>query len=509
MKFKKIYIAVAAALLGLSSCTGFLDENTNPNKLTPSNFWKSEGDILKGLTAAYARLQPNMDWGRPYERFIVLDNYRSDELHFRSDVATWDRLAMFANTSADNACCLVEWRELYKGINYANQCIDNIPKVPQVSDEVKNRSIAEARFLRAYYYYRLFINFGERLPLYEHELEGTEEEFYPKQAEKGVIKAFIEEELSKIQAVLPEPEFWSKQNQPGRATKYMAAGILAKYYMFCNQLDKAEGELFKIIDSKKYGLVDDFSNLWDGLHKNSQEAIFEVQFSGSSDGGRAEYNRLALHLAASSAKGYEEAYPSTWLFETLKKDKTVGGEYSERVYATILFDDPKTNAYYFTAAKPTFTDWHKSNEIFWHKFNTWDPSLSETWSRSAFNIPVLRYADVLLLYAECLNHRGATGDAIDYINIVRGRADVTPLPKSMNKEQVLKHLQDVERPCELALEGSRWYDLIRWGIVEETLKAHNKPYVENFVATKHTMMPIPHAEFLLNPDWEQNPGFSK
>ena len=83
------------------------------------------------------------------------------------------------------------------------------------------------------------------------------------------------------------------------------------------------------------------------------------------------------------------------------------------------------------------------------------------------------------------------------------------IPLTMSKAEVLKHLQDKERPCELALEGSRWYDLVRWGIVEETLKAHNKPFVENYVDTKHQLFPIPHSEFLLNPDWEQNPNYSK
>ena len=112
-------------------------------------------------------------------------------------------------------------------------------------------------------------------------------------------------------------------------------------------------------------------------------------------------------------------------------------------------------------------------------------------------------------YAECLNHRGQTVDAIKYINEVRARANVVQLPASLSKEQVLKHLQEVERPCELALEGTRWYDLIRWGIVAETLIANNKPHVENYVGTKHTLLPIPHEEFLLNPDWEQNPNYSK
>ncbi len=516
----KIYIAFLAVIMGLSSCTGFLNETSNPNYLTPANFWKNEGDIVKGLTAAYARLQPSMNWGAPFERFILVDNYRSDEVLIRHDVAEWTRMAIFANTSSDWSGCMGEWSELYKGISYSNQCIDNIPNVPGVSEEVKNRSVAEARFLRAYYYYRLFINFGERLPLYEHEIKGSEEEFYPDQAEKGVIIAFIEKELSEIQQYLPEPEFWAGKNEHGRATKYMAAGILAKFYMFRNQLDKAEKELFKIIDSKKFGLLDNYAHLWDGMHKNSKEAIFEVQFSGNNDGGRREFNRIALHLASSNAQGYEEAYPSRWLFETMKNDKTIEGGYSDRIYSTILFNDPETRPFYFGAGDK-FTDWHGENEIFWHKFMTWNESLSQHWSWSAFNIPVIRYADILLLYAECLNHRGETPEAINYINMVRSRVNVTSLPLDMTKEQVLKHLQDVERPCELALEGSRWYDLIRWGIVEQAIKDHTSPIIDdngnelvpdkvkNFVPSKHTLIPIPHGEFLLNPGWEQNPGFSK
>ena len=206
---------------------------------------------------------------------------------------------------------------------------------------------------------------------------------------------------------MPEPGFWG--DQAGRATKYMAAGILAKYYMFVNNLPAAELELKKIIDSKKYSLIDNFAHLWDGLHKNSAEAIFEVQFSGSDEGGRREHNRIALHLAAGNAEGYEEAYPSNWLFETMKNDLTVSGEYSQRLYSTILFNDPKTKAFYF-GPKDVFTDWHGEDEIFWHKFVTWDPSLSPHWSRSAYNIPIIRYADVLLMYAASYTSRHPNAD---------------------------------------------------------------------------------------------------
>ena len=338
MKLKNILLC--ASVLGglaLSSCTGnFLDEDRNPNSLDPENFWKSESDILKGLTAAYAGLQPTIEWAQPFERYIVIDNYRSDELDYRPDVTAWMELAMYNNEST-NYVPNDEWTNLYTSINYCNQCLDNIPNVPDNDDEgikqTKATSIAEARFLRAFYYYRLFINFGERLPMFEHELEGTEEEFYPPQVEAGRLKTFIETELSECQANLPEK--WNT-NMAGRVTKYTAAALLGKYYMFIGEKAKAKTEFWKVIDSHRYELMENYGDNFNGLHENNKESILEVQFTGSLEGGHYEYNLFTLHLGPDSGCGaYEEAYPSKWLFNTLKKDLTEDGEYSDRLYETI------------------------------------------------------------------------------------------------------------------------------------------------------------------------------
>jgi len=504
MRTKYRITFLAYILLVLLGCKGaFLEEETDPNYLTPANFWKSEGDIMKGLTSAYAYLQAGTGSG-PYVRYIVADSYRSDELDFRADVTAWLELATFVNTPT-NTVSNSEWTSLYTGINYANQCIDNIPNVTSAPEDLKKRTIAEARFLRAYYYYRLYLNFGENIPLFTKELEGTDEEFYPEQAPNGAVLKFLIDELTAIQNDLPEPGVYAS-SQGGRVSRYAAAAILGKLYMFVTQIDKAEFEFAKIIG--KFDLMENFNDNFDGLHKNNKESILEVQYSGDRSGGHNETNTMARHLASLNAGGYEEAYPSNWLFETLKKDITIDGKYSARLYSTILFNDPHSSAFYFKEGEG-FLDYHRDGEIFWNKFVTWHPSLSETWLQSAYNIQLIRYSDVLLLYAECLNDRGATEDAINLINKVRGRVNVTPLSSSLTKDQVLKHLQDVERPTELALEGGRWYDLIRWGITEEALKAHQKPYVENFVKSKHQLFPIPHSEFLLNPNWIQNPNFSK
>lgn len=511
MKLKNILLC--ASVLGglaLSSCTGnFLDEDRNPNSLDPENFWKSESDILKGLTAAYAGLQPTIEWAQPFERYIVIDNYRSDELDYRPDVTAWMELAMYNNEST-NYVPNDEWTNLYTSINYCNQCLDNIPNVPDNDDEgikqTKATSIAEARFLRAFYHYRLFINFGERLPMFEHELEGTEEEFYPPQVEAGRLKTFIETELSECQANLPEK--WNT-NMAGRVTKYTAAALLGKYYMFIGEKAKAKTEFWKVIDSHRYELMENYGDNFNGLHENNKESILEVQFTGSLEGGHYEYNLFTLHLGPDSGCGaYEEAYPSKWLFNTLKKDLTEDGEYSDRLYETIIFDDPKSRPFYYEDGKG-FSDYHQEDNIYWRKYVTYDKSLGDYWDYSGFNIPLIRYADILLLYAECLNDEGNSKEAIKYINKVRDRVHVTPLSDTLSKEQVLKHLQDVERPCELALEGSRWYDLIRWGIVEDALKSHEKPFASNFISTKHIRLAIPHKEFLMNPDWVQNEGYTK
>ena len=511
MKIRDILLctSILGSLFMTSSCTGsFLDEDTDPNSLSPNIFWKNEADIKKGLTSAYAAMQPNTDWAIPYERYIVIDNYRSDEVDFRADVSSWMSIAMFTNDPTTSVS-ETEWRNLYTGINYANQCIDNIPNVQGETPEleaVKKQSIAEARFLRAYFYFRLYLNFGERIPIYLHELKGVEEEFYPQQAQAGELVDLIETELSEIQGDLPES--YTTELDGGRATKYAAAAILGKFYMFRQELEKAEKEFEKLIG--KFELMENYADNFNGLHKNNKESVLEVQFTGFMTGGHNEYNLFTIHLAPFPAfnGGYEEAYPSNWLFDMMKTDKTIDGGYSSRVLSTIIFDDPNCRPDYYEEGK-NFSDYHKEGEFFWHKYVTYNESLGTDWQNSGFNIPIVRYADILLLYAECLNDRGATKQAIQYINEVRARVNVPSLSTDLSKEDVLKHLQDVERPCELALEGVRWYDLIRWEIVKEVLATHEKPYIENFVDTKHELFPIPHKEFLMNPTWEQNPNFSK
>lgn len=395
MKFKNILL-YAALLSGMSfsSCTDFLDEDSNPNALSPSVFWQNEGDIMKGLTSVYAALQPNVSWAVPFERYMVIDGWRSDEVTHRDDVVSWINISSF-NIESTNSVIRKEWNNLYIGINYANQCLANIPNVPGDSESLnalKKQAIAEARFLRAYFYYRLYINFGEKVPIYLNALSGTDEEFYPPQAKPGELVALIENELKEIQSDLPESY---EESDKGRATRYTAAALLGKFYMFRRELSKAEVEFKKIIDKEGtlFGLMENYGDNFDGMHKNNKESLFEVQFTGDRTGGHAEYNLFAIHLGPMAGlDAYEEAYPTEWMSQTLLADKTVDGKSSDRLLSTLIFDDPDCRPFYYEAGK-SFKDYHNEGEIFWHKYVTYTEGMSDYWDDSFFNVSVIRYVN--------------------------------------------------------------------------------------------------------------------
>jgi hypothetical protein len=257
----------------------------------------------------------------------------------------------------------------------------------------------------------------------------------------------------------------------GRVTSGAAMALLGKIYLTFHKWTEARNVLSQLVG--RYSLMTTPEQVFDVNNKMNDEIIFAVRFNKDVEGEGHGYWFSIINLTddTNQTKSLKECYKDG----DKRKNLITYVKVEDKVCVMNKFKDVK----------------------------------SATYNTVGNDQIILRYADVLLLYAECLNDKGETTEAINIINKVRARVNVPALPLTMSKAEVLKHLQDKERPCELALEGSRWYDLVRWGIVEETLKAHNKPFVENYVDTKHQLFPIPHSEFLLNPDWEQNPNYSK
>lgn len=195
------------------------------------------------------------------------------------------------------------------------------------------------------------MNFGERVPIYKEALVGTDEEFYPPQANPGELVSLIETELKEVQNDLPESY---EESEKGRVTRYTAAALLGKFYMFRKELSKAEVEFKKIIDKEGslFGLMENWADNFDGMHKNNKESLFEIQFTGDRSGGQYEYNLFTVHLGPMAGlDAYEEAYPTDWMCQTLLADKTIDGKSSDRALHTLIFDDPECRPFYYENGK--------------------------------------------------------------------------------------------------------------------------------------------------------------
>jgi len=393
------------------------------------------------------------------------------------------------------------WRHSYQGIYAANQVIENTPKI-DADEQTKQIIVGEAKFIRAFFYFYLLNDFGH-IPLIT-KTPKSEKEFYTPQAEPEAVWAQIEQDLQDAKAVLPDqwPGEWL-----GRATKGAATAFLGKVYLFQKKWSLAEQE-FRDVMNMGYGLVDDFESLFTGENEWSEESIFEINFTMDDQGGRNERNSLPVMLSY-----WKMDHPNQFLKNLYMQDTTTTGEYTQRVYGSIVFNDPKSYIWYFGSG--TFADYYGADDpnAYWKKYCYYpgqDANNGYSVTHSGINFIVIRYADVLLMLAEALNELGNTSEAVELVNQVRARAGAVPIPATMSQDELREHIRHVERPLELAGECVRWFDLLRWygdGDLQSILRQHGREGWENFQNGVDIYYPIPFDELSANPYIVQNPGY--
>lgn len=494
-----ILLAFASLLLG--GCSKFLDK-VPLDTINTSNYWQTEKDAIGAINGAYQPLQ----WPKLYNlRIWTTDIWAGNSIVGAGGGVDGIETQDIANfvTATDNAAALDIWRGPAPGILRCNLVLANVPEMTTVSADLKNRILGEAKFLRANYYFILVRLFGDVPLITEPQKPG--DDLRPARTGKDEVYKLIIKDLTEAIDQLP-PKSSYASGDIGRASKGAAMGILAKVYLTLGNYDKTI-ELCQLLASQGYSLNENYSDNFNPLSKNSAESLFEVQFLGKT-----------------SYSFWDNDNQSSWVstFTGPRNSDFVGGGYgwnqptAEFVNAYEDGDNRKDQTVLY-AGCPKFDGKEYKTIYSMQGYNLRKflvpKSISPDYDTNPANFPVLRYADVLLMYAEALNEKGktveaqapATGiNAGGPLNRVRKRAGLLDV-QGLNQAALREKIQH-ERRMELAFEGHRWFDMIR-------LK--NGQYALDFLhsigkvnaAAKHLLLPIPQKERDANPNLSQNSDY--
>ncbi len=513
----KIFIIALTSLM-IAGCKKKLDL-TNPNNPTTQNYWKTPADALAGVNAIYSTYhRPGFCRNQFFQNII-----RSDEGYSTSPNATLiNNFDRFIITDYNLWEIISLWQDCYIGINRANQVLDNVPNI-DMDEATKTQYLAEAKFMRALFYYYVADYWGN-VPL---QLQTSTPNDAPPTSPQADVWAQVEKDLTDAAASLP-PSY--DNANVGRATKGAAYALLGKAYMQQHKYQEAHDAFQWLVEGDgkgNYDLMGDYRSNFVEASENNKESVFEFQNAlnptdshddDTYDPDNLNYGTSVPPFFAPAPIGFTDGQARRWVVWEFLKEKTTTGQRDPRLAASFLYDStdvrgPQYSLAYGTpwnnlALQNVPDDQHNSTkEVCLRKFLN-DSTMNQEVFHSGNNYRFIRYADVLLLYAEALNELGQTTQAYQYVDRVRQRAGLAPLSATMpnlSHDAFLAQLKH-ERITELSGEGHRWEDLARWGDLGPQLASRDPGFL-NFVIGKDELWPIPQQDIDVNPNLVQNPGW--
>jgi hypothetical protein len=500
---KRKYIILITILVTFSwGCSESFLELENPNKVTNDNFWQTEEDLYSAVATIYNALVE--DYTGHYGTINwELKAGRTENFTIRNDVRSRYEISTYMNTFSNGSSSDL-YKGCYIGIFRANQVIENGQQM-DIDEDVKNHLIAEAKFLRGLNYFILAIDFGA-VPIITSVAATADDYYVPKSSHEEVWQQCISD-FNDAKEYLPETY---PAEQKGRATKGAAMGFLGRAYLYRHEYGKALTELKAIVDNENsfgYGLQPNYAELFDGQHENGVESVFELQYSllggpdiwTSNPASKTRATFIAQECAPGEVGGWFELYPTQVLLDAFLEEPAADGGFDPRATATLAWDYPGC-VYY----QRDFSSTWSSDDIWLRKNQNWWNENEGDW-KSELNEYGMRYADVLLMLAEAYTMEGQVADAAPLVHRIRQRANLIDKLTEMegyNKEEMMEEIRH-QRNLEFAREGLHFYDLRRWGILEETIKESQVTGYQNY-SSKYEYYPIPENELDNNPEMEQN-----
>lgn len=512
------------------------------DRFTDVNYWTSTEKANSILNTAYSQMFNS-------SRFFLNEALSDNAYNGRGDN---EGVASIASGTYDASLGRIksEWNDHYSGIKTCNLFLDNVDRIENMDPVLKARMKGEARFLRAFQYFQLMTWFGD-VPLFDKDIT-LEESLSIGRSPRAEVLAFILSELDAAIEALPLNTAYAQADR-GRITKGAALGLKARVYLYEGRWQDVATTCEAIMSGNNgsYSLFNSYAGLFLPQNENNSEVLLDFQF----DPVNRTYNHLFDFVPISVGARLNALAPTqelvdSYLMANGRAINEAGSGYDAedpyvnrdpRMTATIVYhnynwtrpDGTTKTIYIKPGTDPDETKMDEyaaggvSSPTGYYLRKYYDPT-SLTNFVSGLNLILIRYADVLLMYAEARNELGTMDESVwnQTVRALRNRAGfVDPVALNFNASLGQDGLRTAirnERRTELAMEGLRIFDIRRWKTAEVVLNgwAHGAKFgpasIDNgyiranlrvFDPGKHYLWPIPRDERNLNPNLQQNPGW--
>lgn len=529
---KKIfYIICAASLVVFSGCEKYLTHD-HPTDVYDEIWWNTEANVTGALNSVYAGI-PDGASGRQLMFLDAMSDNAVARQSTRGDYESYTKGIQGPNWAVGTGI----WDDDYRDIRRANRFLENMGKAYITNEDIKNRYPYEARALRAYYHMELSMFFGG-ITIMKQSVS-TEGSYLPRNTAKEVYD-FVIAELTDCASNGHLPNKYVDNADLKRMSAATCWGLISKYALYNKDYELAKSAAKKIIDMGDYSLRKSsnvkasYADLFLYTGEINNERIFFrentsgnqwLTFAPLGTGGKTVVSPTASIVNAyetKQGKTLAELGPDSVAIYT--KDPNYRNNRDPRMLASIILPGTTYTGVVLNPFAGSSMDKIGNQNAtatgFW--VNKYLDPKDKTGTRT-LDYMIMRYAEVLLNYVECLIETGDYGnpDVVKYLNEIRNRAGMPNVNVAVyNTQEKLRELVRRERRIELAFEGVRYYDIRRWGIFEEVMNgqvygavdpATNQPVnveVRSAKANRDMVWPIPQKEILANPQMTQNPNYN-
>lgn len=529
-------------LILFCSIVGCEDLDQYPeNQFTDETYWTSVSKAQSVLNTAYSQM-----FSSSY--FFYNEALSDNAYNGRGDNAGAASIAAGVY-DASLGRIKSEWNDRYAGIKSCNILLENIDRVGDVDPTQINQMKAEARFLRAWQHFQLMTWFGD-IPLVSSDIS-LEQASTLSRTPKAEVLQFIIDELDEVSEILPTNSQYSEEER-GKITAGAAIALKARVYLYEGRWEEVIAECEKLINGSSYGSYDLFPS-YDGLflpkNEYNSEDILSLQYVPELRMWGEFFDMAPLSAGARlNALAPTQELVDSYLMLNGNSIDDANSNYNEddpyinrdpRLTHTVVYhnyrwsDQDGTRTIYIKPgtspdnATDEYVSGSSATPTGYYTRKYFDPTHQSSLN-SGLNLMLIRYADVLLMYAEAMNETGQLNEPVwnQTIGALRERAGFTDAGalsfNSSLSQDALREVVRNERRVELAMEGLRIFDIRRWKIAEEVLNgwAHGAKFdpssaddgyirvnLRTFDPSKHYLWPIPRDERLINPNLSQNPGW--